>query len=201
MGSEMCIRDSQTSVQCTVQYGRARKRRKAGGEREPAELGGGSMSLTRLAFLNVWRREALCIYLLPGAISVASSIVRPARWPPWQAPTSDESASNGMPREMSARRADYVAWTESAASAAASKATSSPASSLTIEPCKTVDEQLGEIIGALRKLKHDKNFLAKIFERRDRELWPRDLLVAYMPSKRAGKRRCLLYTSPSPRDS
>ena len=76
------------------------------------------MSLTRLAFLNVWRREALCIYLLPGAISVASSIVRPARWPPWQAPTSDESASNGMPREMSARRADYVAWTESAASRA-----------------------------------------------------------------------------------
>lgn len=56
-----------------------------------------------------------------------------------------------------------------------------------IEPCDSI-EPLQEIIGRLRKLKHDKNFLAKIFERRDREIWPRDMLVAYTPPKKKGGR-------------
>ena len=90
--------------------------------------------------------------------------------------------------EISARRADYTAWTRSpsTSSAVASAATHS----LTIEPCEGM-EPLAEIVGALRKLKHDKKFLAKIFERRDKQLWPRDLLVAYLPTKRTGKPRAV----------
>ena len=69
-----------------------------------------------------------------------------------------------MPREISARRADYTLWQN-----ASVDGTGVASSSLMVEPCESV-EPLQELVGRLRKLKHDKNFLAKIFERRDREL-------------------------------
>lgn len=45
-------------------------------------------------------------------------------------------------------------------------------------------EPLAEIRGALKKLKHTPGFLSKIFDNRCKQLYPRDLLVAYVPSKR-----------------
>eukprot|EP00965_Chrysotila_dentata_P037360 1242930-Pleurochrysis_carterae.AAC.1 len=48
-------------------------------------------------------------------------------------------------------------------------------------------EALGEIKGRLRKLKHNKGFLQSIFEERDKQLFPRDLLVAWVPTRKASK--------------
>jgi ribosomal protein S18 acetylase RimI-like enzyme len=56
-----------------------------------------------------------------------------------------------------------------------------------IEPCANGAE-LCEIIGELRKRKHEKEFIAKIIEKRDKQLFPRDLLVAYVPTKRGALR-------------
>lgn len=56
------------------------------------------------------------------------------------------------------------------------------ADGLVIEPAKCA-EPLSEIIGRLRKLKHSKRFLDAIFSARDKQLYPRDLLVAYVPSR------------------
>ena len=97
-----------------------------------------------------------------------------------------EKALAPAKKEISARRADYTTWQPQAASKTAAAASSS----LTIEPCESL-EPLADIRGALKKLKHDKNFLHKIFERRDREIFPRDLLVAYLPAKKAGKLRAV----------
>ena len=58
---------------------------------------------------------------------------------------------------------------------------------LTIEPCPDL-APLGDVRGALRKLKHEKSFLCKVFEARCRQLYPRDLLVAYVPSKKGSPR-------------
>ena len=56
-----------------------------------------------------------------------------------------------------------------------------------IEPCANGAE-LCEVIGELRKRKHGKEFIAKIIEKRDKQLFPRDLLVAYVPTKRGALR-------------
>ena len=56
-----------------------------------------------------------------------------------------------------------------------------------IEPCANGAE-LCEIIGELRKRKHEKEFITKILEKRDKQLFPRDLFVAYVPTKRGGLR-------------
>ncbi|KAL1499593.1 hypothetical protein AB1Y20_011792 [Prymnesium parvum] len=57
-----------------------------------------------------------------------------------------------------------------------------PVDGLVIEPAAST-ESLCEVIGQLRKLKHSKGFLEGIFVHRDKQLFPRDLLVAYAPSK------------------
>ena len=59
--------------------------------------------------------------------------------------------------------------------------------SMLIEPCANGAE-LCEIIGELRKRKHEKEFITKILEKRDKQLFPRDLFVAYVPTKRGGLR-------------
>jgi len=64
---------------------------------------------------------------------------------------------------------------------------SSSSDGLVIEACANGAE-LCEIIGELRKRKHEKEFITKIFEKRDKQLFPRDLLVACMPTKRGGLR-------------
>ena len=56
---------------------------------------------------------------------------------------------------------------------------------MVIEPCANGAE-LCEIIGELRKRKHEKEFITKILEKRDKQLFPRDLFVAYVPTKRGG---------------
>ena len=85
--------------------------------------------------------------------------------------------------QMSARRADYCAWTD-----AKQRRRGETPPELAVEPCETI-EPLADIRGSLKKLKHDSNFLFKIFENRDRQLYPRDLLVASVPSRKKGKRR------------
>ena len=64
---------------------------------------------------------------------------------------------------------------------------SSSSDGMVIEACANGAE-LCEVIGELRKRKHEKEFITKIFEKRDKQLFPRDLLVAYMPTKRGGLR-------------
>ena len=88
-----------------------------------------------------------------------------------------------MQREMSARRADYVAWN---GGERAQQRRPLP-EGLEITPCGAIDA-LSEVLGALRKLKHDKNFLSKIFESRCKQLYPRDLMVATVTTKKGGKR-------------
>jgi len=88
-----------------------------------------------------------------------------------------------MAAEMSARRADYTAWT----SGTRPERRPLP-EGLEIAPCANLDS-MSEILGALRKLKHDKNFISKVFESRDKQLFPRDLLVATVPTKKKGGRR------------
>lgn len=56
---------------------------------------------------------------------------------------------------------------------------------LKVEPAQSLDE-LGEVRGRLKKLKHSPGFLASVFDERDKQLCPRDLLVAWVPSR--GKR-------------
>lgn len=82
---------------------------------------------------------------------------------------------------MSARRADYVAPKPR------SEGRRSAPAGLSIQPCASL-EPLAEVRGALRKLKHDKGFMSKIFESRDKQLFPRDILVATVPTKRGGER-------------
>lgn len=86
-----------------------------------------------------------------------------------------------MRAERSARRADYC-W-----STGARPERRPLPEGLDIGPCSSI-EPLAEVIGALRKLKHEKNFLAKVFDVRDKQLFPRDLLVATIPTKRGGRR-------------
>ena len=62
-------------------------------------------------------------------------------------------------------------------------------SDLTIEPCADLTP-LADVRGALKKLKHEKSFLCKVFEARDKQLFPKDILVAYIPSKK-GKPRAI----------
>lgn len=64
---------------------------------------------------------------------------------------------------------------------------SSSTDGLLIEASPTI-EPLGEIIGMLRKREHPKEFLAKIFEQRDKQLFPKDLLVASFPTRKGGRR-------------
>ena len=87
-----------------------------------------------------------------------------------------------MPSEMSARRADYLAWTS------AERPARKPLPEyLKLEPCARV-ESLAEVRGALKKLKHDSHFMAKIFDHRCKQLYPRDLLVATIPTRKGGRR-------------
>ena len=73
---------------------------------------------------------------------------------------------------ISARRADYC-W----ASQRTNGAWRQPVPEhLQITPCPST-EPLAQIRGELKRLKHDKNFMSKIFEQRDKQLYPRDLLV------------------------
>jgi ribosomal protein S18 acetylase RimI-like enzyme len=61
---------------------------------------------------------------------------------------------------------------------------------VTIEPCSSLEE-LGEVRGALRKLRDertfDRDFLAKVFDKRDKQLFPRDLLAAFVPTRRSAR--------------
>jgi ribosomal protein S18 acetylase RimI-like enzyme len=84
--------------------------------------------------------------------------------------------------DRSARRADYLSGSQGSVRSEAHPM-------LDIRPCETT-EQLSEIVGALRKLKHEKSFIHKIFEGRDKQSWPRDLLAAYVQSKK-GKPRAV----------
>ena len=91
--------------------------------------------------------------------------------------------TSAAPSTMSARRADYCAWIESK-----ERQRAAPPPEVAIEPCDDT-EPLADLRGALKKLKHDSNFLRKIFDNRDRQLFPRDLLVASVPSRKKGRRR------------
>ena len=46
---------------------------------------------------------------------------------------------------------------------------------------------LGEVRAALRKLEHPRCFIASVLDERDKQLYPRDLLVARLPSKKQRK--------------
>jgi len=84
-----------------------------------------------------------------------------------------------MEIDRSARRADYLG---------PKPTTRQPVpANLAISPCASL-EPLAEVRGALKKLKHDKNFLAKIFDTRDKQLFPRDIMVATVPTKKGGDR-------------
>lgn len=82
--------------------------------------------------------------------------------------------------EMSARRKDYT-------QAAQATARRPLPADLEIGPCRST-EPLAEVRGALKRLKHDAAFMAKIFETRCKQLYPRDLLVATVPTKKGGRR-------------
>jgi GNAT superfamily N-acetyltransferase len=60
---------------------------------------------------------------------------------------------------------------------------------VTVLPCESV-EVLSEIRGRLLKMDHSRGFLASLFDQRDKQLYPRDLLVAWATSKR-GKLRAV----------
>ena len=57
-----------------------------------------------------------------------------------------------------------------------------------IEPCSSLDE-LVALRGQIKKLRNersfDKDFLRGIFEKRDKQLLPRDLLAAFLPTRRS----------------
>eukprot|EP00316_Scyphosphaera_apsteinii_P005307 CAMPEP_0119314632 /NCGR_PEP_ID=MMETSP1333-20130426/33436_1 /TAXON_ID=418940 /ORGANISM="Scyphosphaera apsteinii, Strain RCC1455" /LENGTH=262 /DNA_ID=CAMNT_0007319783 /DNA_START=30 /DNA_END=818 /DNA_ORIENTATION=- len=94
-----------------------------------------------------------------------------------------------MPSSISARRADYVCNT-----------TRKSGPIIRIDPvqleiCSAANlEALGDIRGHLRKLKHSKQFLEGIFDNRDKQLFPRDILVASIPSRRRAKREAEIPT-------
>lgn len=75
---------------------------------------------------------------------------------------------------LSLRSQDYLCPVATPASCSAE--------GLFIDTAKSV-EPLSDIIGKLRKLKHSKKFLDGILANRDKQLYPRDLLVAYVPTK------------------
>lgn len=59
-----------------------------------------------------------------------------------------------------------------------------------IEPCATLDE-LGDLRGQIKKLRNertfDREFLRALFEKRDKQLLPRDLLAAFLPTRRSAR--------------
>mmetsp|Transcript_14206 Transcript_14206/g.23638 ORF Transcript_14206/g.23638 Transcript_14206/m.23638 type:complete len:333 (+) Transcript_14206:47-1045(+) len=59
-----------------------------------------------------------------------------------------------------------------------------------IEPCSSLDE-LGDLRGQIKKLRNERNFdrdfLRAIFEKRDKQLHPRDLLAAFLPTRRSAR--------------
>ena len=57
---------------------------------------------------------------------------------------------------------------------------------VTVEPVRSIEE-LAEVRTRLRKLNHDRNFLDWMFHTRDKQLFPRDLLVACVPTRRCAK--------------
>eukprot|EP00325_Prymnesiales_sp_UTEX-LB-985_P002152 CAMPEP_0174705988 /NCGR_PEP_ID=MMETSP1094-20130205/9005_1 /TAXON_ID=156173 /ORGANISM="Chrysochromulina brevifilum, Strain UTEX LB 985" /LENGTH=258 /DNA_ID=CAMNT_0015904213 /DNA_START=53 /DNA_END=829 /DNA_ORIENTATION=+ len=81
--------------------------------------------------------------------------------------------------DRSARRADYLG--------PKGPRGRPPPPGLSVCACESLDS-LAEVRGALKKLKHDKNFLAKIFATRDRQLFPRDIITAVVPTKKGGDR-------------
>ena len=56
-----------------------------------------------------------------------------------------------------------------------------------IEACAST-KSLSEIVGVLRKREYKREFLSGIFEQRDKQLFPRDLLVASVRTRRGGLR-------------
>ena len=59
-----------------------------------------------------------------------------------------------------------------------------------IEPCHTLEE-LSEVRGQLKKMRNersfDRDFLNALFDKRDKQLYPRDLLAAFVPTRRSGR--------------
>ena len=59
-----------------------------------------------------------------------------------------------------------------------------------IEPCASLNE-LYDVRGQLRKLRNersfDRAFLDALFDKRDKQLFPRDLLAAFLPTRRSGR--------------
>ena len=82
-----------------------------------------------------------------------------------------------MPAELSLRSQDYLVPAKGCGPRGALST-----GEVSIDTATSV-EPLSEIIGRLRKLKHSKKFLDSIFSSRDKQLYPRDLLVASVPSK------------------
>eukprot|EP00967_Tisochrysis_lutea_P025559 scaffold29524_cov34-Tisochrysis_lutea.AAC.1 len=80
-------------------------------------------------------------------------------------------------RQLSGRMKDYLYPVESPAQ-------SQELAQVSVLQCETT-EGLAEIRGRLRKMDHSPRFLSSIFEQRDKQLYPRDLLAAYVPSKRS----------------
>ena len=60
----------------------------------------------------------------------------------------------------------------------------------TIEPCVSLDE-LSAIRGQLKKLREERNFerdfMRNVFDKRDKQLFPRDLLAAFVPTRRSAR--------------
>lgn len=86
-------------------------------------------------------------------------------------------------RQLSGRMRDYIE------PAASPRRGTEPAGGVTVRPCESV-EALSEVRGRLRKMDHSQGFLASLFDQRDKQLYPRDLLVAWATSKR-GKSRAV----------
>jgi GNAT superfamily N-acetyltransferase len=72
---------------------------------------------------------------------------------------------------------------------ASAKRGTEPAGCVAVLPCESLEE-LSEIRGRLRKMDHSPAFLASVFDQRCKQLYPRDLLVAWVTSRR-GKSRAV----------
>ena len=89
-------------------------------------------------------------------------------------------------REFAAGAGAPAAVVEAATSVRSASSRGS-SSCFTIRPCGSADE-LGDVRGQLRKREHQRGFINSILDVRDRQLYPRDLLVAWVPARRGGQR-------------
>ena len=145
-----------------------------------------SSGLERSGNIRTWsvkNRDSIVVHRLACSrqqrvVLVSRLLANLPRIPPHAraVPTHKSVGSMATPARLSARSQDYLYPVTTPTSV------SIDCAGLVIDTAKSV-EPLSEIIGRLRKLKHSRQFLAGIFSSRDKQLYPRDLLVAYVPTK------------------